>query len=160
MASSVGRKKKSIGDVGFPERLVAARLLRGYGLVELAEMAKVDKGRLSRMEHSFRAATEAETLFRLSDALKVRPEWLWRGVEPMEPDGASKRLRALRRHLESRDVPDPNLTEAIEKAAGRHHLAVIAVAKAIAMNGESHTVEGWLARFSEIESRVKPILPR
>jgi hypothetical protein len=78
----------------------------------------------------------------------------------MEPEGALKRLRALRRVLESRDVQDPNLTEAIEKAGSRHHLAVVAVAKAIAMNGESHTVEGWLARFAEIESRVKPILPK
>jgi len=160
MAAPTKRKKKSVGDPGFPERLAAARMLRGYGVVELGQLANIDPGRISRMEHSFRSATEAETLFRLSDTLKVRPEWLWRGVEPMEPEGALKRLRALRRVLESRDVQDPNLTEAIEKAGSRHHLAVIAVAKAIAMNGESHTVDGWLARFAEIESRVKPILPK
>jgi hypothetical protein len=47
--------------------------------------------------------------------------------------------------LESRDVLDPNLTEAIEKAGSRHHLAVIAVAKAIAMNGE--TVQQIVSKF-------------
>ena len=78
----------------------------------------------------------------------------------MEPDGASKRLRALTRHIEVENAADPDLKEAIEKANGRRHIAVIAVAKALSLNGERHTVEGWLARFAEIESRVKPILPR
>ena len=159
MASPVGRKK-SIGDVGFPERLVAARTAARLRALELAEIANIDKGRLSRMEHSFRAATEAETLFRLSDALKVRPEWL---VARSGAHGTRRCLEAFAGAEATSGKPrraDPNLTEAIEKANGRHHLAVIAVAKAIAMNGESHTVEGWLARFAEIESRVKPILPK
>lgn len=160
MGSVVRRRKKSRSDQAFSERLASTRALRKLTLIELSEQSGVDKGQLSRLENALQSRPSADAVFRLSEALNVRPEWLWRGVEPMEADAAERRLRELRRQLEEQDADDVDLKAALKKATGRFHMTVFAVAKTLALSGERHTVDGWLARFEEIDNRVKPILPK
>ena len=154
------KKKSSTNERGFSERLASARALRKLTLTELSDQSGVDKGQLSRLENALQSRPSADAVFRLSAALDVRIEWLWRGIEPMHADAAEKRLRELRQQLEEQDADDANLKAALKKASGRYHITVFAVAKTLALSGERHTAEGWLARFEEIESRVKPILPK
>lgn len=160
MSTPTRRKKRMSGEGPFSERLVRARALRGMKLVELATQSGVDKAQLSRLENGLQSRPSAEAVFSLSETLDVRPEWLWRGIEPMEADAAEKRVRELRQQLEQQDADDDVLRSALRKASGRFHPTVFAVAKTLAVSGERHTVDGWLSRFSEIESRVKPILPK
>ena len=152
--------KQKRSDAAFSARLASARTRRKFTLVELSEKSGVDKAQLSRLENAQQFRPSADAIFRLSEALGVRPEWLWLGVAPMEADAAEKRVRELRDQLEQQDAEDESLRSAIKKASGRFHFAVFAVAKTLALSGESHTAAGWLARFEEIESRVRPILPK
>ncbi|MEO8797675.1 MAG: helix-turn-helix transcriptional regulator [Polyangiaceae bacterium] len=160
MTTPPRRKKRINREQPFSERLARTRALRGLLLTDLATQSGVDKGQLSRLENGLQSRPSAEAVFNLSEALEVRPEWLWRGIEPMEADAAEKRLRELRQHLEQQDVDDEVLRSALKKVSGRFHATVFAVAKTLSLSGERHTLEGWLARFSEIEKQVKPILPR
>ncbi len=160
MTTPTSRKKRTSGDRAFSERLSRARSLRGLLLTDLATQSRVDKGQLSRLENGLQTRPSAEAVFSLSEVLGVRPEWLWRGIEPMEADATEKRLRELRQHLEQQDADDEVLRSALKKASGRFHATVFAVARTFALSGERHTLDGWLARFSEIETQIKPILPR
>lgn len=160
MAAGSRKNRRPSDERAFSERLATARELRNLTLVELATESGVDKGQLSRLENKLQSRPSAEAVFRLSEVLDVRPEWLWRGTEPMDAEGAEKKLHELRRHLEQDNVSDKDLHAAIKKTGGRFHQTVIAVAKSLALSGERHTVDGWLSRFDEIESRVKPILPK
>lgn len=154
------RTKRKRNEPGFSDRLASARTRRNLTLIELSEKSGVDKGQLSRLENALQTRPSADAVFRLSGALGVRPEWLWLGETPMEADAAEKRVRELRAQLEQQDAEDESLRVAIKKASGRFHFAVFAVAKTLALGGESHTTAGWLSRFEEIETRVRPILPK
>ena len=144
----------------FCERLVKMRNLRGLSQSDLAVRAGISKSVLSRLESFVRDSTEAETVLRLSDALGVRPEWLWWGRGPTEPDQAERRFNELRRKLEKADVEEADLAAALKKAAKAYHDVVITVAGSLASRGERHTVNGWIARLDEIEEQLRAVLPR
>lgn len=146
--------------ITFSERLARTREMRGLTRLELCERASVSPSLLCRLEASTRGSTEAETVFRLSNALDVCPEWLWRGVEPMEPSAPERRLRELRRKLAEPVSEDANLDLALQKVPAGYDGVMVAVARALAGKGERHTVAGWLSRLEEIRERLDPLLPR
>lgn len=154
-------KKRSRSLAGtFCERLVKMRNLRGMNQSDLAVRAGISKSVLSRLESFVRDSTEAETVLRLADALGVRPEWLWWGRGPTEPDQAERRFAELRRKLESKEVLDEDLAAALKKARNAYHDVVVTVASSLANRGERHTVDGWIARLDEIAAQLKSVLPR
>lgn len=153
-------KKRSQSLAGtFCERLVKMRNLRGLSQSDLAIRAGISKSVLSRLESFVRDSTEAETVLRLSDALGVRPEWLWWGRGPTEPDQAERRFNELRRKVEKADVEDSELAGALKKAKS-YHQVVVTVAGSLASRGERHTVTGWIARLDEIQEQLRAVLPR
>ncbi len=158
MGRSASRKRGAHSSPSaFGVRLAKLRDERAMTRGELALAAGVTESLLCRLETYARGSTEAETVFRLASALSVRPEWLWRGVEPKELAPAEKRLAELRKRLEN--VDDKELEEAVAKARRRHHPAIIGVANTFASNGERHTVDGWIARLDEIAEKLGPLLP-
>jgi transcriptional regulator with XRE-family HTH domain len=155
-------KKKKPADIapvvqGFGGRLAEARLHGGMSQADLALASGVGTSVLSRLERETRRSTEAETLLKLSTALNVRPEWLWRGEEPMVADAARAEWKKHSAPLE--DVEDANLRLAIAKSRKAFHRSVLAVAVALSRDGERHSVNGWRARLEEIRDALAPILP-
>ena len=143
----------------FSERLTKARELRGMTRAELAEKSGLTVSGLSRLESFTKGSTEAKSVFQLAHALDVRPEWLWNGVEPMEPEAGEKRLAEIRKRLEAGDIDDTRLDDALKKAQHPYNRVIVAVASALARGGERHTVDGWTARLEEIRSTLEPLLP-
>ena len=159
MAKGVERKRGGKPPpTEFGLRLVRIREARGFSRADLASKAEVTESLLCRLETYPRGSTEAETIFRLANALEVRPEWLWRGVEPRDISAGEKRLAELRRSFEK--VQDDELAEAVRTVKPRHHQGIVAVAEAFARNGERHTVDGWIARLEEIAEKLSPLLPK
>ncbi len=68
----------------FRERLIRLREERGLSPTELARLAEVDQGNLSKIEASERKDnnTSAKTVIRLARVLGVHPEYLWTGDGP------------------------------------------------------------------------------
>jgi transcriptional regulator with XRE-family HTH domain len=153
-------KVRASSSLTFSERLVIARELRNLSRLELCERTSLSPSLLCRLEGFTRGSTEAETVFRLANALDVRPEWLWHGVEPMEHGSPERRLRELRRKLAEPVSEDANLARALRKEARADDAVTVAVARALAERGERHTVDGWLARLGEIREQLEPLLPR
>ena len=155
-------KKKKPTDAelvvqGFGARLGEARLHRGMSQADLALASGVGTSVLSRLERETRRSTEAETLLKLSAALNVRPEWLWRGEEPMVADATRANWKKQSAPLE--DVEDANLKLAIAKSRKSFHRTVLAVAVSLSREGERHSLSGWRARLEEIRETLAPILP-
>lgn len=158
MSKGVGRKQRPrVAPTEFARRLVKSREERGLSRAALAEAANVTESLLCRLETYERTSTEAETIFRLANALHVRPEWLWRGVEPREVTAGEKKLAELRRNYEK--VQDEDLAEALRRARRRYHPSIVAVADAFARNGERHTPDGWIARLDEVAESLARLLP-
>ncbi|MGH7282824.1 MAG: helix-turn-helix domain-containing protein [Polyangiaceae bacterium] len=141
----------------FSERLAWARELRGLTRAELAAKSGLTVSGLSRLEGFSKGSTEAKSVFQLARALEVRPDWLWSGEEPMELEPGERRLAEIRRRLESGDIHDPRLEEALSRAP--QDRVIVAVASGLARGGERHTVEGWIARLEEIRTTLEPLLP-
>lgn len=141
----------------FSERLGKTRELRGLTRAELAAKSGLTVSGLSRLEGFSKGSTEAKSVFQLARALDVRPEWLWSGVEPMELDAGEKRLAEIRKRLESGDIDDSRLEDALDRAS--YNRVIVAVASALARSGERHTVDGWIARLEEIRLTLEPLLP-
>ena len=158
MAKSVERKRRpKLPPTEFGLRLASIRNARGLSRGDLASKAEVTESLLCRLETYPRGSTEAETIFRLATALDVRPEWLWRGIEPREISAGEKRLAELRRNFEK--VTDEQLAQGLKKASHRYHHSIVAVAETFARNGERHTADGWIARLDEISEKLSPLLP-
>lgn len=155
--SAVTKRPVKPAPSEFGGRLAKTRLERGLTRDQLAQRANVTNSLLCRLETTPRNSTEAETIFRLAGALRVRPEWLWRGVPPKNVDSAEQEVADLRAALEK--VHDEPLAAAIKKAKRHYHPGVLAVAAVFARDGERHTVEGWIARLDEIADTMSPLIP-
>jgi transcriptional regulator with XRE-family HTH domain len=125
--------------------LEQVRKARTLSQADLSRRSGVAKSLLSRLESDLRPSLAAETLLRLSSALGVRPEWLWRGEGPMDAT--------------ERNADWEQFTAALEGKASNYPAPVIAVANSLALGGERHTTQGWIARLDEIQSILAPILP-
>jgi transcriptional regulator with XRE-family HTH domain len=129
-----------------PVRLEAARRARALSQADLSRKSNVARSLLSRLESTERPSLAAETLLRLSDALGVRPHWLWKGTGPMNMAEDDPELREFAATLDG--------------VAAKYSASALAVAKTFATAGERHTPSGWIARLDEIESILAPILPK
>lgn len=128
-----------------PVRLEAARRARALSQADLSRLSGVARSLLSRLESTQRPSLAAETLLRLSAALGVRAEWLWRGEGPMD--------------AVEHDTDRRQFLAAVEGRADKYPASVIAVATTFVNAGERHTTAGWLARLDEIHSILAPLLP-
>lgn len=137
-------------------RLRKIRRARGLTRAELAAKANLPEERVARIETRAGATAARMTLFRLANALEVRPEWLRSGAEPSTPSTVEKRL--VRIYAQMDIVRDAQLAEAIKQARHRYHRGIVIVASTFAEWGERHTVEGWMARLDEIAETFAPLL--
>lgn len=75
------------GDIG--RRVRAARREAGMTQVQLAAAIGITQGSLSAIERGNSKSPAAETLLRLSEATRCRPEWIMRGAGTMrQAEGA------------------------------------------------------------------------
>lgn len=155
--SAVTKRKEKAPPSEFAARLAKVRVERGFSRDDLAERANVTNSLLCRLETTPRNSTEAETIFRLARALKVRSEWLWWGVLPKNVETAEQEVADMRAALAK--SKEESLSAALKKAKRQYHPGVIALAEAFAKNGERHTADGWLARLDEIAETMAPLIP-
>jgi transcriptional regulator with XRE-family HTH domain len=138
---------------GFPARLRQARTKHGLSLRELARRSGVAQSLLSRLENDVRPWVAAETLLRLCETLRLRPEWLWNGEDPRDAGGGIATDATL-------DASAAGIDVAVSQASCAYHPSALAVARTFAARGERHTTAGWLARLDEIQGLLAPLLPR
>lgn len=92
----------------FPERLKAARDLRGYSQRDLAHRAKLQASAISHFETGQRKPS-FENLHRLADALEVTIDYLLGRVE--KPSGVGPATDRLHRHLDHLSESDREIAE-------------------------------------------------